>query len=186
MAEGSITASEKSTQQPSAPPPAVRQDPFWQPLATLREEVDRLFDGFWRGAGPGQARRGAAAPVAAWRFDTAFGAAVPAIDVVESEKEYRITAELPGMGPGDVDLGISGDLLTIKGEKKEEKEEKTESYYLSERRYGSFQRAFQLPEGVDREKIDASFDKGVLTVVLPKTAEAAQKQRKIEVKAASK
>ncbi|HWL80553.1 MAG TPA: Hsp20/alpha crystallin family protein [Roseomonas sp.] len=186
MAEGSTTTPEKSAQQPSAPPPAVRQDPFWQPLASLREEVDRLFDGFWRGLGPGQVRRGGAAPVTPWRFDTSFGIAAPAIDVVENDKEFRISAELPGMGPGDVELGISGDLLTIKGEKKEEKEQKTDNYYLSERRYGAFQRAFQLPEGVDREKIDANFDKGVLTVVLPKTVEATQQQRKIEIKAAPK
>lgn len=184
MAEGSMTAPEKTSQPPSALPPARQEQP-WQPLLSLRDEVDRLFDSFWRGFGPSlPARRGGGVAPAPWRLDAGFGAATPAIDVVEGEKEYRITAELPGMGAGDVDLGISGDLLTIKGEKKEQREEKTDSYYLSERRYGSFQRTFQLPEGVDREKIDASFDKGVLTVTLPKTAEAAQQQRKIEVKSA--
>ncbi len=72
--------------------------------------------------------------------------------------------------------------LTIKGEKREEKEEKRENYHLSERRFGSFQRSFQLPRGVDRDRIEARFDKGVLTVVLPKTAEAAARQKKIEIK----
>ncbi|TIX36045.1 MAG: Hsp20 family protein, partial [Mesorhizobium sp.] len=75
-------------------------------------------------------------------------------------------------------------ILTIKGEKKEEKEEKDNDYYLSERRYGSFQRSFQLPEGVDADKIDATFAKGVLTVKLPKTAEAQKAEKKITVKAA--
>ncbi|MHC2791871.1 HSP20 family molecular chaperone IbpA [Mesorhizobium jarvisii] len=74
--------------------------------------------------------------------------------------------------------------LTIKGEKQEEKEEKDKDYYLSERRYGSFQRSFQLPDGVDADKIDASFTKGVLTVKLPKTAEAQKAEKKITVKAA--
>ena len=76
----------------------------------------------------------------------------------------------------------SDDLLTIKGEKKEEKEEKKKDYYLSERRYGSFQRSFRVPDGVDASKIEAKFNNGVLTVTLPKTVEAQKKQKKIEVK----
>ena len=74
-------------------------------------------------------------------------------------------------------------MLTIKGEKKEEKEEKAKNYHLSERRYGAFQRSFQLPFGVDAEKIEANFQKGVLTVTLPKTPEAQKKEKKIEIKA---
>lgn len=73
-------------------------------------------------------------------------------------------------------------MLTIKGEKKESREEKAENFHLSERRFGSFQRVFQLPRGVDRDRIEADFDKGVMTVTRPKTAEAAARQRKIEVK----
>ncbi|TIP96679.1 MAG: Hsp20/alpha crystallin family protein, partial [Mesorhizobium sp.] len=99
-------------------------------------------------------------------------------------KEYEITAELPGIDERNVEIKLANRTLTIKGEKTEEKEEKDNDYYLSERRYGSFQRSFQLPEGVDADKIDASFAKGVLTVKLPKTAEAQKAEKKITVKAA--
>ena len=92
--------------------------------------------------------------------------------------------ELPGLDEKNVEIKLSNHTLTIKGEKKEEKEEKDKDYYLSERRYGSFQRSFQVPEGVDTGKIDASFSKGVLTVKLPKTAEAQKAEKKITVKAA--
>ncbi|TIT27253.1 MAG: Hsp20/alpha crystallin family protein, partial [Mesorhizobium sp.] len=100
------------------------------------------------------------------------------------DKEYEITVELPGIDEKNVEIKLANRILTLKGEKKEEKEEKDNDYYLSERRYGSFQRSFQLPEGVDADKIDATFAKGVLTVKLPKTAEAQKAEKKITVKAA--
>ena len=102
----------------------------------------------------------------------------------EDDKAYKITAELPGVEPKDVEVSLSGDMLVFKGEKQQEKEEKAKNYYLSERSYGSFQRAFQLPDGVDRDKVSADFSKGVLTITLPKTAEAQKQSKKIEVKAA--
>jgi HSP20 family protein len=82
-----------------------------------------------------------------------------------------------------VELTLADGILTVKGEKHESKEEKEKEYYLSERRYGSFQRSLQLPDGVDAEKIDASFANGVLKVVLPKTANAQKNDRKIAIKA---
>ena len=96
----------------------------------------------------------------------------PAVDVSEKDKEFEIMAELPGLDEKDVEVKLANGNLTIKGEKKEEKEEREKDYYLSERRYGSFVRSFPLPEGVNADKIEASFAKGVLTVKLPKTAEA--------------
>ena len=108
---------------------------------------------------------------------------LPAVDVAEKDKEYEITAELPGMDESNIEVKLSNGMLTITGEKKEEKEEKKKDYYLSERRYGSFERSFQLPEGVDADKIEAKFTKGVLKVVLPKTAEAQKSVKKIAVKA---
>ena len=108
----------------------------------------------------------------------------PAMDLVEKEKEYEISAELPGIDEKNVEIKVANHMLTIKGEKKEEKEEKQKDYYLSERRFGSFQRSFALPEGVDADKIEANFVKGVLTVKLPKTAEAQKAEKKITVKAA--
>jgi len=149
-----------------------------RPFESLRREVDRLFEDFDRGF---------------WRFpsrslfDTeAFwgrGAAGPAVDIVEREKDYQITAELPGMEEKDVELKIVNDVMTIKGEKKEEKEEQKKDYHLTERRYGAFQRSFALSAGVDADKIDASFKKGVLTVTLPKKPEAIKAERKVEIKA---
>jgi HSP20 family protein len=88
------------------------------------------------------------------------------------------------MEPSNVDVTLSGDTLIIKGEKRQEKEEKENNYYLCERSFGSFQRSFSLPAGVDRDKISSELAKGVLTVTLPKTAQAQQQQKKIEVKAA--
>jgi HSP20 family protein len=174
------------TEQQAPQVGGARPENLWQPFAALRNEVDRLFDSFWRGMGAGGTpRREETEPRSLWRLEGSFGLATPAIDVIEAEKEYRIKVELPGMDAGNVELTLSGDMLTIKGEKKDEREEKSESYHLSERRFGSFRRSFQLPRGVDRERVDASFDKGVLTVTLPKTAEAAAQQRKIDIKQGS-
>ena len=89
------------------------------------------------------------------------------------------------MDEKDIEVNIAGDGLSIRGEKKDEKEEREKDYYLSERRYGSFQRYFQVPEGVDTDKIEASFKKGVLTVTLPKKPGAQKPEKKIQVKAAA-
>ena len=114
-----------------------------------------------------------------WRRELSWTGA-PAVDITESDKAYEVTAELPSMDEVKV---VNGN-LTIEGEKQEEKEEKKKDYYLHERRFGSFERSFQVPEGVDADKIEASFKKGVLTVVLPKKPEAQKPARKIDVKAA--
>ncbi|MFL5279773.1 MAG: Hsp20/alpha crystallin family protein, partial [Rhodopila sp.] len=95
----------------------------------------------------------------------------------------RLTAEMPGMTEKDVQVSLSGNTLVIKGEKRQEREEKDKGYHLSERCYGEFQRSFLLPDGADSDKVEASFANGVLTVTVPKTAQAAPK--KIEVKAAA-
>jgi HSP20 family protein len=111
-------------------------------------------------------------------------AATPAVDVVESEKAYEVTAELPGMDEKNIEVKLSNGNLTIRGEKQEEKEEKKKDYYLQERHFGSFERSFQVPEGVDANKIEAIFTKGVLKVTLPKKAEAQKPEKKIEIKTA--
>jgi HSP20 family protein len=116
-----------------------------------------------------------------WQGEFSFGK-VPAVDIAEKEKEYEITAELPGMDEKNIDVKCADGMLTIKGEKTEEKEEKKKDYYLSERRFGSFQRSFQIPSGVDVNKIEASFKNGVLTVVLPKSAEAVKNEKKIAIR----
>jgi HSP20 family protein len=118
-----------------------------------------------------------------WRGELVFSKA-PAVDIAEKEKEYEVTAELPGLDESNVEVKFADGLLTIKGEKREEKEEKKKDYYLSERRFGSFQRSFQVPDGVDADKIEARFRNGVLTVTLPKSAEAQKKEKKIVIKKA--
>ncbi len=155
----------------------------WQPFEGLRRQVDRLFEdfdqNFWRSPfsrsmfdiGPFLRRE--------LTWDTA-----PAVDIVERDKAYEITAELPGMDEKNIEVKIANGGLTIKGEKKEEKEEKNKDYYLKERHFGSFERFFSLPEGVEADKIEASFNKGVLKVTLPKKLEAQKPVKKIEVKAA--
>jgi HSP20 family protein len=106
------------------------------------------------------------------------------MDMVEADGEYRLTVELPGMKPEDVEIRLTDGALVMRGTKSEERREETEDRLLSERRYGAFHRSLSLPPGVDAERIAASVSDGVLTVTLPKSAEAKQKERKIEVKAA--
>jgi len=109
---------------------------------------------------------------------------MPAVDVSETDKAFEITVELPGMDEKNVEVKVSNSILTIKGEKQEEKEEKKKDYYRRERSFGSFERSFQVPEGVDADKIEANFKKGVLAVMLPKNPEAQKAEKKIAVKAA--
>ena len=159
-----------------APAPGSGIDP-WH---AFRGEMQRFFDQFWnRGGFPSLPRLFDVEPI--WRNLPSAGLAVPAVDVAEDDKAYHITAELPGMSEKDIDVNLSGDTLTIKGEKRDEKEQKAKNYYVSERHYGSFQRSFTLPDGIDRDRIDASFTAGVLSLTLPKTAEAVKQQKKIEV-----
>ena len=154
----------------------------WAPFLCLRREVDRIFDdfggGFWRSP-----FRSAFAVEPFWQREMTW-AATPAVDVVESEKAYEVTAELPGMDEKNIEVKVSNGNLTIKGEKQEEKEEKKKDYYLKERHFGSFERCFQVPEGVEANKIEATFNKGVLKVTLPKKLEAQKPEKKIEIKAA--
>ena len=154
-----------------------------RPFETLRREVEQLFDDFGQNFLRLPARRSLFGFEPLWRREAAWEAA-PAVDVVESEKAYEITAELPGMDEKNIEVKVANGTLTIKGEKQEEKEEKKKDYYLHERHFGSFERSFEMPEGVDADKIEASFKKGVLTVALPKKPEAQKPAKKIEVKAA--
>ena len=150
-----------------------------EPWQSFRTEMDRMFDRLSSGFGlPAFGRL--FEPSRAFPAFTAWSA--PAVDVSEDDKAFTIAAELPGLEEKDIDVTVSGDMLVIKGEKKQEKEEKDKNYYLSERSYGAFQRSFSLPDGVDQDKIAASFGKGVLTITLPKTEKAREKQKKIEVK----
>ena len=107
----------------------------------------------------------------------------PHVDVTETEKEIKITAELPGIDEKDIDVSVTRDTLTLKGEKKEEKEDNGKDYYRMERSYGSFSRTIPLPVEVDTEKILASYKKGILNIKIPKSAKAMEGKKKIAIKA---
>ena len=150
---------------------------------SFRNEMDRLFDRFAGGFGmPSFRRLFNAEP--AWTYESSFSFPSPAVDVTEDDKGFKITAELPGLEEKDIAVTVAGGALTIKGEKSYEKDEKNKDRHVSERAYGSFQRSFALPEGIDADKIGAELAKGVLTVTLPKTAQAAE-QKKVEIKHAA-
>jgi HSP20 family protein len=153
----------------------------WRPFESLRQEIDRLFDDF--GGGFGRLPfRGSLLDLAPFRRSETTFAMMPAVDVSETEKAYEITADLPGIDEKNVEVKLANGVLTITGEKQDEKEEKKKDYYMRERSFGSFQRNFQVPEGVDVDKIEANFKKGVLSVTLPKSPEAQKAEKKIAVK----
>lgn len=153
----------------------------WRPFEDLRREVDRLFDDF-NGGWLRPFRSGL--PVFEPQIRAQFELSAPAVDIVESDRAYEITAELPGIDEKNVEVTLRNGNILIKGEKHEEKEEKSKDYFLQERQFGSFERAFALPDGIERDKIEASFSKGVLKVTLPKTATAQVPEKKIAVKSA--
>ena len=155
----------------------------WRPFQSLRREVDRLFEDFDRGSWRFPFRR-SVFDIEPFRGQEVSWGSVPAVDVVETDEAYEVTADLPGMDEKNIEVTLVNGGLTIKGEKREEKEEKKKDYYLHERHFGSFERSFAVPEGVVMDKIEASFKKGVLTVTLPKKPGAQKPQKKIEVKAA--
>lgn len=174
----------QETQKSEAPESRSLMERAWAPLWTLREEIDDLFDDFYSG-GFHPFRRRAAGGRGRGAGHIRFAALAPRLDVVDREDEIQVSAELPGLEEKDIDVGIDASTLTLRGEKKEEREEgeKGGDYYLSERRYGSFHRTVPIPEGIDRDKVRAEFHNGVLTVYLPKKPEARHTTRKVEVRA---
>jgi HSP20 family protein len=104
------------------------------------------------------------------------------VDVVERNGEYCITAEMPGLTQADIDIAIAGGVLTVKGEKKQESVEEKQDYIVAERRYGAFQRSFPIPDDAEPEAVAANMKDGLLTITMPKRADAASRRRKIEVK----
>jgi HSP20 family protein len=129
----------------------------WSGLSTMRKEMDRLFDRFWEGDFP---------------HLPSLGEWTPALDVSETKDAVMVKAEVPGMDAQDIQLSLQDQVLTLKGEKKQEKEEKDEHYYRAERSYGAFVRTLRLPAPVDGSKVTASFKNGLLTVTLPKAPTA--------------
>ena len=142
----------------------------WKPfreVSRLRNEMDRLWEDYF-----GSGRRALRPLEDAW---------MPAVDVSETGDKITVKAEIPGMEAKDIEISMVGDTLTIKGEKKAEREEKEENYHMVERSYGTFCRAMKLPAPVDPDKVEATYKNGLLTMVLPKKEEV--KPKAIEIKA---
>jgi HSP20 family protein len=151
---------------------AERQQ-YESPMQLFQNEINRMFDDFFRDP---------FAPLT-FREPGLGGEFTPRVDVVESDKDFKVTAELPGMEPKDIQINLEKDTLTLSGEKKSEHEEKQKGYHRIERSYGTFQRVIPLTTEIDEEKVDAQFKNGVLTITLPKTPAAVKTAKKIEVKA---
>lgn len=146
------------------------------PLLAAHEEIDRLFDSFARGLGFPSLRFG-------HQLAPSLGAVwlKPSLDLSSTEKEYTVTVELPGVEQEDVTLQLEGDTLVIRGEKKHEEKESKKDFYRVERSYGSFQRTLSLPQDADQDGIQAKFDKGVLTLTIPRRSDAPRLSRSIEI-----
>jgi HSP20 family protein len=141
------------------------------PLGALRGEMDRLFESFFREPFGGMD----------WPL-WGNGRFSPAIDVAESDKEFTVRAELPGIDPKDLEVTVTGHQLVLSGEKKESSEHEGKNVYRSETHYGSFRRSLPLPDGVDTENVEAQYANGVLTLHLKKTEQAATKRIEVKTK----
>lgn len=138
----------------------------WKPmsdLATFHTQLDRLFEDMWARPRSGQ--------IEAW---------YPAVDLSESENEYTLVAELPGMTKDDVKITLNDNTVTLRGEKKAEKKTKEENWHHIERTYGAFERSFTLGTSVDREKVKARFENGVITLTLPKAESSRTREINID------
>ena len=147
---------------------------FRAEMDSLHRSIDRLFADAWSG--------GFAPSLLSETWAT--GKIIPKLDVIDEDKGFRVTVELPGMTDKDVAVTVEDRILTIRGEKKEEKEKKEKDVFRRERAYGSFRRTIELPGDVDAAKIEAKFKDGVLSIDLPKTKEAQERVKQIPVKAA--
>ena len=164
-----MNSKQVATQKVKETKPILRMKDY--PLFSLQREMNRVFDNFFRG-------------VDLWPFGQEQKELLsfePEVDIVESENEYKIKAELPGLDEKTVHVSLAQNTLTIKGEKSEETEDKGKNHYQVERRWGSFYRSVPLPTAIDLSKADAVFKKGVLTVTLPKSAEAKKEAKEIPV-----
>lgn len=144
------------------------------PFEVLHREMNELFDTFMREFGGGGLPSLWSEPM--------VGRIHPRFDVAETEDAIQVTAELPGLDEKDIQVTLDNNILTVRGEKKQEREEKKKNYYMSERSYGEFQRVIPLPTEVEADKVKAHFKKGVLNITLPKTQKALTEGRRIQIR----
>ncbi|SMH46107.1 Hsp20/alpha crystallin family protein [Azospirillum agricola] len=189
MADANVTAKpqeEKPRQEVASTGTAAQQIAVHNrnPILALRDEFDRLFDEASSMLHLPWSRRAPFDLEPLLRTGLEGMAFAPPAEVDDRESEYRVTMELPGMDAQSIDLTVQNDFLSVKAEKREEKEEKGASRTFSERRYGLCARTFRLPADVDRDRIAASMKNGVLTLTLPKTASSQPARRQIDIKQA--
>lgn len=151
----------------------------YDPTLSIHRDIDRLFDSFVRGFAPSMFDRFGTGP-----FFEESAILKPRVDLSATDQEYLLTVEIPGVSEKDVSVDISANTMTIKGEKKQEKEEKEKNYYRIERSYGSFQRVLSLPEDVDQAGIKASFKNGVLSIAMPRLSLPKSEGKQIPITAA--
>ena len=154
----------------------TRWDPFRE-LTTLQDRMNRLFQDTWSGPGL-MSPRGEESLLG--------GSFIPPVDVYEDEHDVVLKMEVPGIEQKDIDIRLENNILSVRGERKFEKEEKEENFQRVERRYGSFARAFTLPSSVDTENVKADYENGILKISLAKRAEAKPKQIKVNIGAGQK
>jgi len=147
------------------------------PLTSFRAEMDDLIENFFGN----RYQFGSFPSLSNWLGDSK-GLVSPSVEIDENDQAVLISAELPGMDADDVEVNIRNHTITLKGEKKTEREEDKDEVHICERRYGSFQRSFNLPDTVDEEAAEAKFDKGLLTITLPKKEDAQNASRRVEIK----
>jgi HSP20 family protein len=178
MAKAETKVPVTTEENPATPAAAAMQ--AWRPFESLRREVDRLFEDFTLNPFRLPLRRPAFDLEPFWQPDS--WVAMPAMDLVERHEAFEMTAELPGLDEKNIEVNVANGVLTVKGQKEEDKAEEKEDFHLRERRFGSFSRSVRVPDTVDADKIEASFKNGVLKVTLPKKPEAQKPVKKIEVK----
>jgi HSP20 family protein len=140
---------------------------FPSDIMSMQREINRMFDGLFR---------------TSWQGDELSGAWAPAVDIAEKADSYAVNVELPGVAKEDVKITMHDNVLTIRGEKKQEQESREANYQRVERTYGSFSRSFTLPTGVKAGDVEATYKDGILNILLPKAEEAKPKQIEVKVK----
>jgi HSP20 family protein len=178
MAEAGTKLQVKTEENASERPGTLKAR---RPFQTLRRGIDQFLEDFQLDFLRSAFRRSVFDVEPFWQHDRTRGA-TPAVDIVEKDTAYEVTADLPGLEKKSIEVKVVKGNLTIKGGKQEIKEEQKKDYYLRERLFGSFERSFRIPESVDTDKIEASFKQGELTVTLPKKPEAQKPAKKINVK----
>ncbi len=185
MVKKKTKAAAKRTPTPNSTGISKTEPEAEHPLVALRNEFENMFNRYFGGVPD-------IWPDIRWPDFEPFRAfeqpgrltrwaLTPRVDLAETDAGYEVSAEIPGLDENDVEVNVSGDTLTIRGEKQEQREETKRDYHVKERHYGSFRRSFRIPDDVDLAKIGATFTKGVLKVNMPKSKRAKGKRRTIKV-----